>query len=208
MINIPDPDLKTIVIIASLVSYVVYNILFLVAQLWEAFATLVLGLYYALIFYGYMYKNKKVMMIGTALQALATVVFFGLFVFFMVEIFTAHSLVYHVLVYIKNMNENKRVEVARNCSIAMTIDSLITAVLHFWALYFCVKECKDQSGGSLETPIAAIAIHTELEYPEQTDIPRLRTTSYGEIVGVESRIGRGRLSDRHRSMPTTTRTAF
>ncbi|KAK6757856.1 hypothetical protein RB195_015587 [Necator americanus] len=188
MINIPDPDLKTIVIIASLVSYVVYNILFLVAQLWEAFATLVLGLYYALIFYGYMYKNKKVMMIGTALQALATVVFFGLFVFFMVEIFTAHSLVYHVLVYIKNMNENKRVEVARNCSIAMTIDSLITAVLHFWALYFCVKECKftespwmtvvnafeglrfqrDQSGGSLETPIAAIAIHTELEYPEQT----------------------------------------
>ncbi|ETN77139.1 hypothetical protein NECAME_03239 [Necator americanus] len=208
MINIPDPDLKTIVIIASLVSYVVYNILFLVAQLWEAFATLVLGLYYALIFYGYMYKNKKVMMIGTALQALATVVFFGLFVFFMVEIFTAHSLVYHVLVYIKNMNENKRVEVARNCSIAMTIDSLVTAVLHFWALYFCVKECKAQSGGSLETPIAAIAIHTELEYPEQTDIPRLRTTSYGEIVGVEARIGRGRLSDRHRSMPTTTRTAF
>lgn len=87
-------DTKTIALIASIISYVLYNVLFLAAQLWPAFATLFLGelariccryatpisegvaflfitnlgLYYLPICYGYMKKNRSVMIVGTALQ--------------------------------------------------------------------------------------------------------------------------------------------
>ncbi|RCN52868.1 hypothetical protein ANCCAN_00863 [Ancylostoma caninum] len=193
------------------------------------------------------------MIIGTVAQALVTLVIFGLFIFFMVEIFISHSLVYNVLVYIKSLEESKRVAAARDCSIVMAIDSLITGAIHLWTLHFCIKECRvennqkqekqekeekqekdekrekpaetfrfaERSWAMLEnalahlrfrdqteshpteSPIAAIAIHTELEYPQMLEIPRLRTTSQGEISGADP--DKIRFSDRHRSMPPPSR---
>ncbi|KAL6743863.1 hypothetical protein Aduo_016853 [Ancylostoma duodenale] len=148
--SIPDLETKTIALVASIVSYVLYNVLFLAAQLWPAFATLFLGLYYLLICYGYVKKARIVMIIGTVAQALVTLVIFGLFIFFMVEIFISHSLVYEVLVYIKSLEESKRVTAARDCSIVMAIDSLITAAIHLWTLHFCIKECRVENNQKQE----------------------------------------------------------
>ncbi|EYC29737.1 hypothetical protein Y032_0006g3151 [Ancylostoma ceylanicum] len=146
-----NEDTKTIALVASIVSYVLYNVLFLAAQLWPAFATLFLGLYYLSICYGYAKKNRTVMIVGTVLQALVALIISGLFIFFVVEIFTPH-VVYKILVYIKNMAESQGLAAARNCSIAMAIDSLITAAIHFWTLYFCIQECRVESNEKQEKP--------------------------------------------------------
>uniref|UniRef100_A0A0K0CVL8 Inner membrane protein n=1 Tax=Angiostrongylus cantonensis TaxID=6313 RepID=A0A0K0CVL8_ANGCA len=102
-------DFTVIALVASAISFVVYNLLYLIAQLWEAFATLFLGLYYVALFYGFMKARKSFLIVGTGLLALTTVVLVGLFVFFIVEIFHSHSLVYQFLIYIKHMDEKQRV---------------------------------------------------------------------------------------------------
>ncbi|WKY08940.1 hypothetical protein Q1695_001818 [Nippostrongylus brasiliensis] len=201
---VPGPDYTLIALVASVVSYVVYNALFLAAQLWEAFATLAVGLYYVLLFLGHYRQHRTMLLIGTGFQAVATFVLIGLFVFFMAEIFVPHSLVYQVLTYIKNQDESQRVKIARDCSIAMAVDSFITALLHFWALFVCFLECRSIIEGTTgrDEPFEAMAINTELEIPEEFTIPRLRTTSAGEIVGTM----RSKFPyEHHRSMPPPSR---
>ncbi|WKY08941.1 hypothetical protein Q1695_001818 [Nippostrongylus brasiliensis] len=199
-----EMDYTLIALVASVVSYVVYNALFLAAQLWEAFATLAVGLYYVLLFLGHYRQHRTMLLIGTGFQAVATFVLIGLFVFFMAEIFVPHSLVYQVLTYIKNQDESQRVKIARDCSIAMAVDSFITALLHFWALFVCFLECRSIIEGTTgrDEPFEAMAINTELEIPEEFTIPRLRTTSAGEIVGTM----RSKFPyEHHRSMPPPSR---
>ncbi|KAK6054990.1 hypothetical protein COOONC_07506, partial [Cooperia oncophora] len=212
MESIKGMDFTLFAVTVSAFSYVVYNALFLAAQLWEAVATLLLGLYYVLLIYGYVKRKKRLFMIGTGLQAVATVVIFGLFVFFFVEIFVSHSLVYKVLTYISQTEESQRVKIARYTSIGMAVDSLVTAALHTWALVMCILECREMDHES-DAPFEAMAIHTELDFPEVTQVnipsqsdivkakekatetiiaqlgeerftlPRLQTSSGGGIVG-------------------------
>ncbi|KAK5967481.1 hypothetical protein GCK32_001761 [Trichostrongylus colubriformis] len=160
-------DYTLVALAVSAFSYVIYNALFLAAQLWEAVATLILGLYYVLLFYGHIKGRKSFLIIGTILQAVATIILFGFFVFFFVEIFVAQSLVYKVFTHISHMAEDKRVKVARYASIAMTIDSLITALLHLWALVVCFLECREQYGDrKSDAPFEAMAIRTDLDFLE------------------------------------------
>lgn len=161
---------------------------------------LILGTYYVVLFVGHFKQNKTALIVGTGLQAIATLILIGLFVFFVVEIFVPHSLIYQVLTYIKNTEESRRVRIARNTSIAMAVDSLITAGLHFWALTMCFLECR-QHQNIVDKPFEALAIHTELDVPE-CSLPRLRTNSAGEIVGTMRSTA---LFEHHRSMPPPTR---
>ncbi|XGW06986.1 hypothetical protein V3C99_016919 [Haemonchus contortus] len=229
-----EKDYTLFALILSAFSFVVYNALFLAAQLWEAVGTLALGLYYIVPFWGYARGNTTVLRIGTGLQALATAIIFGFFVFFCVEIFVPHSLVYKVLTYIIHMDEDRRVKVARYTSIGMTVDSLVTSLLHLWALVMCFLQCRQEDIKS-DAPLEAMAIHTELDYPQVTRLvpqhpppremhyprpsasevimaqlgkkrfalPRLRTTSDGEIVGTLR--SKARLDHHHLSMPPPTR---
>ncbi|KAJ1345844.1 hypothetical protein KIN20_000467 [Parelaphostrongylus tenuis] len=103
------------------------------------------------------------------------------------------------------MDENQRVEVARDISIAMAVDTFITAGLHIWALLHCFQKCRSLSQeNSSDAPLEAMAIHTELDELAIFTLPRLRTTSDGEIIGT---IGKSQdlLADHHRSMPPPTR---
>ncbi|KAK6022842.1 hypothetical protein OSTOST_11445, partial [Ostertagia ostertagi] len=149
----------------SALSYVVYNVLFLAAQLWVAFATLILGAYYFLLFYGRMNKKNVMFMVGVGIQGLVTIVLFGLFLFFVVEIFVSHSAVYNVFTYISNMGEERKVKIARATSVGMALDTLVTAALHLWALILCCRDMRENAGKP-DAPFEAMAIHTDLYYPE------------------------------------------
>ncbi|KJH45957.1 hypothetical protein DICVIV_07997 [Dictyocaulus viviparus] len=110
--------------------------------------------------------------------------------------------VYRLLVYVKNMEEKRRVKVARDTSIVMAVDTFITAVLHVWALIQCFQKCRAfyDENSSDEAPIEAMAIHTELDDPVIFTLPRLRRTSDSEIIGT---FGKSQkiFTDHHSSMP-------
>ncbi|CAJ0588039.1 unnamed protein product [Cylicocyclus nassatus] len=149
-------------LIASLVSYVVYNILLLIVTIWPAFATLSLGLYYGAIFYGIINRRRVLLVAGTIAQGIATLTLFGLFIYFMVEVCRSQTQIFN------------KYNVSKGYTIAMMIDTILTTAIHLLALYYCIKECRPKDE-SEEPPIAAMAINTELDYPQPLDIPHLQT---------------------------------
>ncbi|VDM56467.1 unnamed protein product [Angiostrongylus costaricensis] len=167
-------DFTVIALVASAISYVVYNLLYLIAQLWEAFATLFLGLYYVALFYGFMKARKSFLIVGTGLLALSTVILIGLFVFFMVEIFYSHSLVYQSLIYIKNMDEKQRVVGGGlpNVNVALSLGDAAGGMNHSCTSQSHTQKdtfYHDEAENSSEAPLEAMAIQTELDEPAMSD---------------------------------------